>query len=415
MAERQIPSDLAAEQAVLGAMLLSENAVEVAGRLLTPEDFYRPAHGHIYAAVQRLYATGQPVDTITVSAALADDGVLDSIGGPAALVSIAALTPVVRNAAAYATRVIDRANARRIIQAAHDAIAAIEDGGSPADVGEGLCGAVSALDGGDLDVPVTDVVDFHEWVSTAEADSSPFVIPGVLRQEHRLLLTAPAGAGKATLLRQMAYAPTVGVHPFLTDRSIPPVRTMIVDLENPQSAVEETGRRMIQQANKHTTLGSDHERCAVWSQIGGINLLDRADRLALERRIRHVRPQLVFLGPLYKSFRKDSKRSADEVVEEVCSILDDLRTRYSFALLLEHHSPRGSEQLFPFGSSVWERWPEFGRTLRPKKDDETTLIHGSFRRDRVKVEWPSTFVWSHAWPFAANYIDPDVSSPPAGS
>jgi hypothetical protein len=114
----------------------------------------------------------------------------------------------------------------------------------------------------------------------------------------------------------------------------------------------------------------------------------------------------VVLGPIYKSFRKDSRRQSDEVVEEVCSIFDDLRTRYGFALLLEHHSPRGSESLFPFGSSVWERWPEFGRTLKPTKTGGGRVFSfGRFRHDRIEVEWPTTFSWGNGWPFVAHWSD----------
>src|SRR5437016_1814476 len=81
------PHDLAAEASLLGAMLLSANAIGAAAEVrLTAGDFYKPAHGHIYEAIENLYHRGDPADPITVADELHRDGLLEAIGGPPTLI-----------------------------------------------------------------------------------------------------------------------------------------------------------------------------------------------------------------------------------------------------------------------------------------------------------------------------------------
>ena len=67
---RQPPQDEAAEQAVLGGMLLSKDAIADVLERLRPGDFYRPTHQSVYDAVLDLYGRGEPADAVTVAAEL---------------------------------------------------------------------------------------------------------------------------------------------------------------------------------------------------------------------------------------------------------------------------------------------------------------------------------------------------------
>ncbi len=114
------PHSIDAEESLLGAMLLSEQAISAASSIVTAEDFYRPAHRHVFDAVQALYAAGQGVDPVTVADELSDAGVLESIGGPAALISLQARTPAITNAEYYAKIIEEKALLRRLITTAND-------------------------------------------------------------------------------------------------------------------------------------------------------------------------------------------------------------------------------------------------------------------------------------------------------
>ena len=131
------PHDLDAEEALLGAMLLSRDAIADAVNLIRPEHFYRPAHAHVYEAVCSLYAQGEPADAVTVAAELNARGLADKVGGNAALVKLQTGTPASANAAKYANIVHEAATLRKLI----------EVGGEIADLGyEGADDVVKTVD-----------------------------------------------------------------------------------------------------------------------------------------------------------------------------------------------------------------------------------------------------------------------------
>ncbi len=119
-AARVPPSNLDAEQSLLGAMLLSEHAVSASATIVQSDDFYKPAHRHIFEAIQSLYASGRGVDPLTVAEELDRAGVLDAVGGAATLVSLQANTPAITNAEHYARIVEEKALLRKLIGAAND-------------------------------------------------------------------------------------------------------------------------------------------------------------------------------------------------------------------------------------------------------------------------------------------------------
>jgi replicative DNA helicase len=114
------PSNLQAEASLLGAMLLSRDAIADAIEIVSPEHFYKPAHAHIYDAVVSLYSAGEPADPITVGEELQRAGLLEAIGGPGLLVELQATTPAISSAAKYARIVHECAMLRRLIGVAHE-------------------------------------------------------------------------------------------------------------------------------------------------------------------------------------------------------------------------------------------------------------------------------------------------------
>ena len=114
-AGRVPPHNLEAEESLLGAMILSRDAIATAVEQCGADDFYKPAHGHIFDAVTTLYAQGEPADPVTIADELRRAGLLDAIGGPATLISLQANTPAISNAGRYARIVEEHALLRRMI------------------------------------------------------------------------------------------------------------------------------------------------------------------------------------------------------------------------------------------------------------------------------------------------------------
>lgn len=99
-------------------MLLSKDAIAVATETVTSDDFYKPAHAHIFEAITNLSAAGEPADPVTVADELRRAGLLDAIGGPATLVHLQANTPATSNAQRYARIVEEHALLRKLIAVA---------------------------------------------------------------------------------------------------------------------------------------------------------------------------------------------------------------------------------------------------------------------------------------------------------
>jgi replicative DNA helicase len=115
--ERMPPHDVAAEQCVLGGMLLSKDAISDVIEVIRPSDHYRPAHQVVHEAILDLYARGEPADAITVSNELTRRGELQRIGGAPYLHTLIASVPTAANAGYYARIVRERAILRRLVEA----------------------------------------------------------------------------------------------------------------------------------------------------------------------------------------------------------------------------------------------------------------------------------------------------------
>jgi replicative DNA helicase len=118
---RTPPHNLDAEASLLGAMLLDENPVGLAiEQQLDASDFYKPAHGHVYAAIKSLSSIGEAVDAVTVSEELRRSNLLDDMGGLNFLQELQNATPSISSAGRYIKIVRDTATLRRLIKGASD-------------------------------------------------------------------------------------------------------------------------------------------------------------------------------------------------------------------------------------------------------------------------------------------------------
>jgi replicative DNA helicase len=115
--ERTPPHDVAAEQCVLGGMLLSKDAISDVIEMIRSADHYRPAHQLIHEAILDLYSRGEPADAITVANELTRRGEIARVGGGPYLHTLIASVPTAANAGYYARIVRERAILRRLVEA----------------------------------------------------------------------------------------------------------------------------------------------------------------------------------------------------------------------------------------------------------------------------------------------------------
>ena len=138
------PHSIEAEQSLLGALLLDNQAFDRVADLVTAEDFYRDDHRRIWRHVARLIEHNRPADVVTVSEAIEASEDKDKTGGPAYLGALAQNTPSALNIRRYAELVREKAVQRRLAQVATDiAEGALNPGGK--DVGQMLDEAESRI------------------------------------------------------------------------------------------------------------------------------------------------------------------------------------------------------------------------------------------------------------------------------
>ena len=116
-ADRTPPQDIAAEQSVLGAMLLSKDAIADVVEVIRESDFYRPAHQVIYGSILDLYGRGEPADAVTLAAELTKNAEISRIGGASYLHTLVSMVPTAANANYYARIVREQSILRRLVEA----------------------------------------------------------------------------------------------------------------------------------------------------------------------------------------------------------------------------------------------------------------------------------------------------------
>jgi replicative DNA helicase len=122
VAERTLPHNLEAERSVLGAILIHNDAFNLAAEIISGADFYRDAHRRIFERMTSLSERNEAVDFVTLREALARGGELDEVGGPAYVASLADGVPRATNVEYYARIVKEKATLRNLIYAANKII-----------------------------------------------------------------------------------------------------------------------------------------------------------------------------------------------------------------------------------------------------------------------------------------------------
>jgi len=117
-AERTLPHNLEAERSVLGAILVHNDAFNLAAQVIDSQDFYRDAHRRIFDRMVALNERHDAIDFVTLKEELARAGELDEVGGPAYVASLADGVPRATNVEYYARIVKEKATLRNLIYAA---------------------------------------------------------------------------------------------------------------------------------------------------------------------------------------------------------------------------------------------------------------------------------------------------------
>lgn len=114
------PQNLEAEASLLGAILIDADAIVRIADTVDANDFYDERHRHIYEAIKKLYEKHSPIDVLTLSNRLKEDGLLDTVGGSAYLTDLTNYVPTAAHVEHYGEIVAQKALRRRLIKASQD-------------------------------------------------------------------------------------------------------------------------------------------------------------------------------------------------------------------------------------------------------------------------------------------------------
>lgn len=381
-----IPHDFQAEEALIGSMLLSIEAVIEGIDSCLPEDFYNPLNARVFTAIRNLFARGIKIDPVTIAGELNDAEVASK------LVNMSLNVPSWKNASEYGAIILKHSSSRKLIGEIETYRNLLLIGENPYEIASGMGKMLTGV--GSMRSLEPQAMTISQLVANAEA-IAPVVIPGMMHQDYRTIVVAEEGAGKSLLLRTIAMSLSQGIHPF-SHKPIEPKRVLIIDLENPTQAITETAEPYMKHMAARVGVAFDEERLKVYRRPGGIEIRNLSDKAEVQREIAAHKPDLVVIGPIYKMYRRQPNETYEDSADSAMAVLDDLRTRYKFALVMEHHAAKGKageRDLTPMGSQRWMAWPEIGISLYKDKVDETMLNVKRFRGDRLQgVTWPDRIV-----------------------
>lgn len=390
------------EQAVIAAVLLDQRVLRAATAECMPADFEDLRLGDIFRGMTAMYATGQPIDGITVSSHLAEWGIrgidsadLFSWTSQALPVSVAGYARAVRQGA---VRRGLREVASRIVQET----ATSDPGVVAANAAERL----RKLSRETAQEERLRLKTLGEVLENGD-DDYDWTVPDLLERGDRLLLTGVEGGGKSTLVRQIAIMASAGLHPF-TFFPQKPVRVLVVDAENTEKQWRRASRRLVYNASLHGSQNPADVMHILCSPK--IDLTKDVDLADVHSYIDEAKPDVLFIGPLYRLIPRAI--NSDDDASPLLAALDTLRARGT-SMVIEAHAGHatgagGERDLRPRGSAALLGWPEFGLGLLPDKgarsSNEFKLVR--WRGDRDQRKWPSRIARGVSdWPWTPSMVE----------
>ena len=392
--------DFDAEHYLIGACLLSKDAVRFAEPIVSPSDFYRPQLGDAFAIIAEMRNAGDPIEPYTVSVRIKERGLLGL-----EFVDLFKFMEATRSefTVEFYAKEVREASVKRALRAAGMRLMQQSgmDGLPPA---KALSDALEDLRGIRDNTPGHGIASKKLAEILAVAEDHDWVVPGLFERGDRMIITGFEGFGKSTWIRQMAIQFAAGINPITMDH-IEPLRVQVVDVENTEGQWRKEVRGMVKVATQYGV--ADPGRLDLACH-GRIDLTKDADLGAVHRLVDENKPDVLFIGPIYKMVPGGINN--DDDAAPLIAALDSLRDR-GVVLVMEGHSPKGGGQqvrdLSPRGSAALMGWPEFGFGLGPESEGSDAASIQRWRVDRNRgTDWPKRLERGGPFPWTADNVHP---------
>ncbi|MBF0286758.1 MAG: replicative DNA helicase [SAR324 cluster bacterium] len=238
-----LPHDKLAEQAVLGAIILKNELLLELADILSPNDFFAPAHQKIYQIALELHTNKEPIDEVTLGTLLKDRNLLDQTGGAHYLVELAQSTPIIDNVTHYAQMIRKKGKLRELITTANEiATGSVESAKDVEELIREATEKISGIEGDNAERQYESIEQiFHGYFEALEQRSlSPETVTGLptgfteldelthgLQKGDLIIVAARPSMGKT------AFAMNVGFYAAIQTKA--PV--LIFSLEMPKAHI----------------------------------------------------------------------------------------------------------------------------------------------------------------------------------
>ena len=397
---RMVPQDIAAEACVLGSMALDMRCIPSVRQIVTAEDFQRPSHETVFAALVAMAGRGEQIDLVTLKAHLDATGQLETIGGVEYLVELVEGVPSATNVEYYARIVRDKSVARGIIRAGVSMVDLAYSEESPGEVAEeGMRalhqqasrlhgGAVCESDAGPAAAQAVGLIE--QRIASPGIDgvqTGLYELDAVThgwRKGHLIVLGADTGCGKTTVaLCQAAHAAGMGSRGLYVSAEMPGV---------------ELSQRLLSSAagvNGKRILSGDmtpEQFQAIQAAAGGIasmplRFVPRACSLAdirmaiTERRIAWGRVDFVVIDYL-QIMRLPERHSRREAVAEYITGLKDIAMEYEIPIVVLSQLNRNE--------TTRDEPPELHSFIESSSIEQAANSAILLWRDRKNESWEAT-------------------------
>lgn len=395
-----------AEELVLGAALLTPDALRFATPIISGDDFANVNYGKIFQIMVDMHAKGQAVEVFTVTAEAERQGIPNLQNGTIFhqmihnVGSSATITHYAEQVKEAATRRHLTVIAQTLLRDAGDTTAAASEAAQAARDALTNVKANQAMATKTLGTILDESHDY-DWL-----------VPGLFERGDRLVLTGFEGSGKTTWLRQMAVCLASGIHPINLNHLTQPHTVLVVDAENMESQWRAQTRKMAATAanyGHHSPRDNIHIHAK-----GRIDITKDSTLGEIHRLVDQHEPDFLMIGPLYKITPKGITN--DDDAAPVINALDSLRDR-GLVLLMEGHAKKqdamaGMRDLAPRGSAALMGWPEFGFGLYPDTSDDgqtysSRIIRWRGDRDQGR-DWPKELMKGGPFPWTADNVAPEI-------
>jgi hypothetical protein len=369
------PTNIEAEQAVLGSIMLTNRTIEAVRPILRPEHFSEPVHGRIYAAALRHADAGRLADPITLKREFDADEGLRELGGAKYLAGMAAAAQNVQSATEYAKVIQQLAFKRALAEVARKLEHAARNGAAPLDAWVEAKDAFERLapEHGGEGSARAQLVSASTW--TREPPPRRWLVEGWLPRREVTLLNGKGGVGKSLLLQQLMASAAAGL-PWL---GLPcePGAALAMMCEDDAEELERRQRDIL----RHLGIGPSDlgDRLNFWPRRGHLNALFEVDASGQPRRTalfeelldlcRWKRPSIIGLDTAAHVYGGD-ENNRNQVTAFVCGVGQALADEFDAAVVICQHPSRSGEAEGSgrSGSTGWEGSVRSRLYLRPTQD-----------------------------------------------